>query len=90
MRLNHLRALGIVLVVIGFWIFMAPFVGPLLGLYLAPPPAAGMGMSHMASAMGGPVVTVNRAMVFFDFLPGAILMIAGIYYAFRTSRPGEA
>ena len=84
MRLGQLRALGIVLFVVGLWIFMAPFIGPVLGLYLAPPPAPAMGMSHMAGAMGSPVVTVNRAMVFFDFLPGGLLMLSGLYYAFRT------
>lgn len=79
------RILAGVIFLIGAWLFLAPFVGPAIGLPLVPAPMAGM--SHMGMRMGSmPTVTVNRAMVFVNFIPAVILMMAGLYELFR-SRP---
>lgn len=82
--MQHTRILGIVLTLIGFWVFMAPFIGPVFHLYLAPPPTNMAGMMHMGTGMNATAVIVNRAMVFFDFLPGVILMVIGIYLIFSN------
>ena len=84
--MQHTRILGIVLVVLGFWVFMAPFIGPVLHLYLTPPPMHMGGTMHMggATSMNSTVVVVNQAMVFFDFLPGATLMLIGVYLVFSN------
>ena len=83
---QHTRILGIVLVILGFWVFMAPFIGPVLHLYLTPPPMHMTGTMHMGgvTSMNAITVVVNRAMVFFDFLPGVVLMFIGIYLAFSN------
>ena len=87
--MTRVRVLGIVLFVLGLWIFMSPFIGPVMHLYFSPP-AMHMGMQHM-SGMGGMssnAVVVNRALLFFNFLPGLVLMLVGIYQIFsnRSSR----
>ena len=81
--MQHARILGIVLFLIGLWVFLAPFIGPVMHLYLTPPPMQ-TGMMHMggASSMSANAVVVNPAMVLFLFLPGAILILIGIYYIF--------
>ncbi len=82
------RILAGVIFLIGLWLFLAPFIGPAIGLPLAP--ASMGGMSHMGMRMGNmPTVTVNRAMVFVNFIPAVILMMAGLYELFR-SRPAAA
>ncbi len=78
--MSRVRVLGVILFIIGLWVFLAPFIGPAMHLYLIPPPV-NMGMSHM-SGMNANAVVVNQAMVFFLFVPGAILMLIGIYLIF--------
>mgnify|MGYP001270435049 CR=1 FL=1 len=81
--MRRLRVLGIALFVIGLWVFLAPFIGPAMNLYLDPPARTGMGMIHMTgTGMNSTVVVVNTAMVFFLFLPGAALMCIGLYFIF--------
>lgn len=79
----RVRVLGIVLFVLGLWVFLAPFIGPAIHLYLTPPPAMGMSMMHMGTGMTSNTVVVNRAMVFFNFLPGLVLILIGVYNIFR-------
>ncbi|MHB8596285.1 MAG: hypothetical protein ACYDER_05680 [Ktedonobacteraceae bacterium] len=87
--MTHVRVLGIVLFVLGLWVFMSPFIGPVMHLYFSPP-AMQMGMQHMGSrgGMNSNAVIVNRAILFFNFLPGLVLMVVGIYQIFnnRSSR----
>jgi len=87
----RVRALGIVLFLLGLWVFLAPFTGPAMHLYLTPPPAMSMGMMHMGTGMMNSTVVVNRAMVFYNFLPGLALILIGVYNIFRgqisVSRP---
>jgi len=49
-----------------------------------------MGMQHMGGmgGMSSNAVVVNRAIVFFNFLPGMVLILIGIYHIFsgQTSR----
>lgn len=82
------RTLAVVLGVIGLWLFLAPFLGPVIGLPIVP--AMSSSMMHMGMRMGNmPTVTVNRAMVFFNFIPGIILMLVSLYYLFER-RPERA
>ena len=87
--MTRVRVLGIVLFVLGLWIFMSPFIGPVMHLYFSPP-AMSMGMQHMGGmgGMSSNAVVVNRAILFFNFLPGLVLMLVGIYQIFnnRSSR----
>ncbi len=78
--MRRIRILGAVLFLIGLWVFLAPFIGPAMHLYLIPP-SMSMGMSHMGG-MNANAVVVNQAMVFFNFLPGAVLILIGIYLVF--------
>jgi len=79
----RVRVLGIVLFLLGLWIFLAPFTGPAIHLYLTPPVTTGMSMMHMGTSMTTNTVVVNRAMVFFNFLPGLALVLIGVYNIFR-------
>lgn len=78
------RITGGLILALGLWIFLFPFVGPVFGLYLAPPPMH-MGMSSMRGMGATPTVIVNQAMVFSNFLPGVILSMIGIYHLFKES-----
>lgn len=81
--MQRVRILGIVLLLLGLWVFLAPFIGPVMHMYFSPPPMQGS-MSHMGG-MGGMntnMVVVNPAIVAFVFFPGAILMFIGIYLTF--------
>ncbi|GAC1342165.1 MAG: hypothetical protein NVSMB27_00670 [Ktedonobacteraceae bacterium] len=87
--MSRVRILGVVLFLVGLWIFLGPFIGPMMSLYYVPPAMSSSAM-HMA-AMGGlstNAVVVNRAMLFFNFVPGALLVIVGVYLVFsgKTSR----
>jgi len=84
--MQRVRILGIVLFVLGLWVFLAPFIGPVMHLYFSPPTMS-MGMQHMGG-MSSSVVVVNPAMVFFNFIPGMVLILIGIYHIFsgQTSR----
>ncbi len=84
--MQRVRVLGIVLFVLGLWVFLAPFIGPVMHLYYTPPPTGMMNMARMAG-MSARVVVVNQAMVFFNFIPGVALILIGIYHLFsgRTS-----
>jgi hypothetical protein len=76
------RILGIVLFLIGLWVFLAPFIGPVMHLYLVPPAmSGGMHMGGMGG-MGANAVVVNPAMTAFDFVPGALLVLIGVYLIF--------
>lgn len=77
--MQRVRILGIVLFLIGLWVFLAPFIGPVMHLYLVSPAMSG-GM-HMGG-MGANAVVVNPAMTAFDFVPGAILVLIGVYLIF--------
>jgi hypothetical protein len=84
-RLVEVKLVGripaLVVLVLGLWIFLAPFLGPVVGLYLSPPP---MRMGGMPMRMGmTTAITINRAMVFVDFIPGVVLSVIGVYYLFR-------
>ena len=76
--MRRVRILGVILLLVGLWVFLAPFVGPVIHLYSTPPPT---GMMQTA-AMNANDVIVNRAMLIFNFLPGVILMLVGIYHLF--------
>jgi hypothetical protein len=83
------RTLVAIVGLIGLWLFLAPFLGPVIGLPFIPhmnQMNMGMQMSGMAST---PAVTINRAMVFFNLVPGVILMITSIYFLFQR-RPQPA
>ena len=86
--MQRVRALGIVLFVLGLWVFLAPFIGPVMHLYFSPPTM--MGMQHMGGmgGMSSNAVVVNPAMVFFNFIPGMVLILIGVYHIFsgQTSR----
>lgn len=84
--MSRIRVLGIVLFVVGLWVFLAPFAGPAMHLYLSPPPMS-TGMMHMGGGMMTNAVVINKAMVFFNFLPGLVLILLGVYNVFsgRTS-----
>ena len=84
--MRRVRILGVVLFILGLWVFLAPFIGPAIHLYLSPPPMS-TGMMHIGSGMMSNAVVLNQAMVFFNFLPGLILIPLGIYLIFsgRTS-----
>ncbi|GAC1350474.1 MAG: hypothetical protein NVSMB27_33330 [Ktedonobacteraceae bacterium] len=79
--MRRVRILGAVLFILGLWVFLAPFIGPAMHLYLSPPPMH-MGMTHMGTGMMSNAVVINQAMVFFNFLPGLILIPLGIYLLF--------
>ena len=75
------RVTGALILALGLWIFLFPFVGPVFGLYLATRPmSAG---SHMGSMGMTPSVIVNQAMVFSNFLPGVVLGMIGTYHLFK-------
>jgi len=81
--MQRARILGIVLFLIGLWVFLAPFIGPAIHLSLIPPVASsGMHMGGMGG-MNANAVVLDRAMVFFNFLPGVILTLLGVYYIFK-------
>ena len=87
--MSRVRILGLILFLVGLWIFLAPFVGPAMHLNYVPPTTSTSPM-HMAG-MGGlstNAIVVNRAMFFFNFVPGAALVLVGIYLIFsgQTSR----
>lgn len=73
--MQRVRILGVILLLVGLWVFLAPVVGPLIHLYYTPPPMQMGGMNANA-------VIVNQAMVIFNFLPGVILILIGIYLLF--------
>lgn len=85
------RIVAGVIFILGLWIFLFPFTGPVMGLSLVPA-AQHMGMMHMGGNMGNtPVIVVNRAMVFSNFIPGALLMCVGVYALFsRAPQPAFA
>ena len=71
---------------LGLWIFLFPFVGPALGFPLASNPMSTG--AHMAGMGMTPTVIVNHAMVFSNFLPGLVLGMIGTYQLFKER--GEA
>ncbi len=81
--MQRVRVLGIVLFVLGLWVFLAPFIGPVMHLYFSPPTMS-MGMQHMGGmgGMSSNAVVVNPAIVFFNLLPGMVLILIGIYHIF--------
>jgi len=82
------RTLAVIMALLGLWLFLAPFLGPTIGLPLVPAPSGtmmNMGTHMSASHM----VMINRAMVFFNFIPGLILLLVGMYYIFRE-QPNRA
>jgi hypothetical protein len=74
------RILGVIILLVGMWVFLAPVIGPLIHLYYTPPPMEMGGMNASGA-------TINQAMVIFNFLPGVVLILLGIYLLFsgRTS-----
>ncbi len=80
--MRRVRVLGVVLFLLGLWVFLAPFIGPAIHLYLIPP-SMHMGTMHMGGGMMMNAVVLNQAMVFFNFLPGVILILLGIYHIFK-------
>jgi len=45
--------------------------------------ATSSGMMHMGAGMMANAVVVNQAIVFFNFVPGVILIMLGLYYSFN-------
>lgn len=84
--MRRIRLLGIVLFVLGLWVFLAPFIGPVMHLYLTPPPMHMTGTMHMGG-MDANAVVLNPAMVAFNFLPGLLLILIGIYHIFSGKAP---
>lgn len=76
--MRQVRILGVILLLVGLWVFLAPFVSPVIHLYYTPPP---MDMMQTAG-MNANAVIVNRAMLIFNFLPGVIVILVGIYHLF--------
>lgn len=76
------RVAGAVILILGLWVFIFPFVGPAFGLYLSPPPMGGMGSKMVAMGLTKTVI-VNQAMVFSNFLPGLVLGMVGVYHLFK-------
>jgi len=80
--MRRVRVLGVVLFLLGLWVFLAPFIGPAIHVYLVPP-TMHTTMMHMGAGMMTNAVVINQAMVFFNFLPGVILILLGIYHIFK-------
>ena len=81
-ELQRARVLGIVLFLVGLWVFLAPFTGPAMHMAYAQT-ATSSGMMHMGAGMMANAVVVNQAIVFFNFVPGVILIMLGLYYSFN-------
>ncbi len=79
--MSQVRVLGIVLFVVGLWVFLAPFMGPVVHWYYVQPPSA-MSAMHRAFGMNMYAAVVNQATVFYNFLPGVVLILIGLYQAF--------
>jgi hypothetical protein len=79
--MSRVRVLGIVLFLIGLWVFLAPFIGP--AMHMAYAQTSTGSMMHMGTGMMANAVLVNLAVVFFNFLPGVVLIMLGLYLAFN-------
>lgn len=90
MRRDLGRWLGAALFVLGIWVFLGPFIGPAMHLYFVMPSASAMGMKAGGTMGNMNAVVVNPGMVFFNFLPGVVLTMTGLYRLFASTPSQDA
>lgn len=75
----------------GLWLFLGPFLAPVIGLS-RPATQSGPTMAGMGGGMGSmggmatkptKAIVIDRSTLAFNFIPGPMLVLIGVFYLFR-------
>jgi len=75
------KVVAALILVMGLWLFLGPFLAPVIGISTQPtqsaPAMAGMAMPPKKA------IVIDRSTLVFNFIPGPILVLIGVFYLFR-------